>query len=183
MLNQKSLWINSWGAMVSWLWDPCFPSITGQSPIDDQSIPEVARKKVGRGGTRQCARPPPIVRAPATTFGTQVWSCTADSWRWMTLCICSWNSFITILPSLLFMGYFIMLDGKRFPDKIWSGQKTSEFLHSLWKIHLLLVHLCSVYFILKILLEGGRCTGWRFLELHKVGVFVWWKVGWKAADF
>ena len=119
----------------------------------------------------------------AAAQATQVWSCTADSWRWMTLCICSWNSFITILPSLLFMGYFIMLDGKRFPDKIWSGQKTSEFLHSLWKIHFLSVHLCTVYVILKILLEGGRCTGWRLLELHRVGVFVWWKVGWKAADF
>ena len=33
---------------------------------------ELALGPIGRGGTRQCARPPPIVRAPATTFGTQV---------------------------------------------------------------------------------------------------------------
>ena len=147
--------------MVSWLWDPLAEGAPA-SVLGRRSMSPRPRHNV---------------------WHTQVWSCTADSWRWMTLCICSWNSFITILPSLLFMGYFIMLDGKRFPDKIWSGQKTSEFLHSLWKIHLLSVHLCTVYFILKILLEGGRCTGWRFLELHKVGVFVWWKVGWKAADF
>ena len=126
-------------------------TISGQSPIVDGAPPPI---------------PPPqrlahkFDPAPLTRGG-----------EWPR-CIGSWNSFITVLPSLLLMGYFIMLDGKRFPDKIWSGQKTSEFLHSLWKIHLLLVHLCTVYFILKILLEGGRCTGWRLLELHRVGVFV-----------